>query len=178
MPDFQAEDPFMQAPKPVSTYDDPAYAEGNEMRAERVGAIETRRSKRPKLSTPKLPISGRNLRVGGLALGVAVVGLFAAKTILGGTETGSVENGADAVRTASISSPSEGLTSQNQSQSPNLGTPDSRQSPSGPASSAKTGSPSAPTAPLGQYAEAKALSLSAGAETTLDAAVELSLIHI
>ena len=172
MPDFQAEDPFMQAPKPVSTYDDPAYAEGNEMRAERVGAIETRRSKRPKLSTPKLPISGRNLRVGGLALGVAVVGLFAAKTILGGTETGSVETGADAVRTASISSPSESLTSQNQSQSPNLGTPDSRQSPSGPASSAKTSSPSAPTAPLGQYAETKAPSLSAGAETTLDAAVE------
>lgn len=80
------DEPIMPAPLPVATYGDPAYAEGDDMRAERIGGVSS-----PKPSLPKIPISGRNLRVGALAVSVAVVGLFAAKTVLGGSETSPVE---------------------------------------------------------------------------------------
>lgn len=84
--DMHSSEPIMPAPLPVATYDDPAYAEGGDMRAERIGGVTTKKS-----SLPKVPISGRNLRVGALAVSVAVVGLFAAKTVLGGSETGPAE---------------------------------------------------------------------------------------
>ena len=57
-------------------YADPAYAE-TEMRAERVAASEGEKSKF------SLPISGKNLRVAGLAIAVGAVGLYAGKSVLG-----------------------------------------------------------------------------------------------
>ena len=163
MPPLAAEDPLMPAPAPVSTYADPAYAEEDDMRAERIGVDSLKPRRSAKATLAKLPISGRNLRIGGLAVGVAVVGLFAAKTILGGPESGGIATAPTDVRNASLNNPSEGVSTQ----TPNFGTADASQSPTGQASS-----PPPPIAPLGQYAETKPLSLSDGAENTLDAAVE------
>ena len=163
MPPLAAEDPLMPAPAPVSTYADPAYAEEDDMRAERIGVDSLKPRRSAKATLAKLPITGRNLRIGGLAVGVAVVGLFAAKTILGGPESGGIATAPTDVRNASLNNPSEGVSTQ----TPNFGTADASQSPTGQASS-----PPPPIAPLGQYAETKPLSLSDGAENTLDAAVE------
>lgn len=58
-------------------YADPAYAE-TEMRAERVAA--TADGEKSKFS---LPVSGRNLRVAGLAIAVGAVGLYTGKSVLG-----------------------------------------------------------------------------------------------
>ena len=144
--------PIMPAPLPVATYDDPAYAEnsaysgGNEMRAERIGG-ET--SKRPSL--PKIPISGRNLRVGALFVGVGVVGLFAAKMVLGGAETAPMEArnerpafapGQDRVQNAELTGVSE------------------------------FGDRPVPAAARGEYAETKTPTFALEVQDTLDAAVK------
>jgi len=66
------------APEP---YANPAYAEHNDTMADvRIGEPETG------FKPPKL--SGRNLRVAAMATGVAVLGLVAAKTVLGGNNIG------------------------------------------------------------------------------------------
>ena len=140
-------EPLMPAPLPVSTYDDPAYAEGDEMRAERIGG-ET--SKRPSL--PNIPISGRNMRVGALAVGVGLVGLFAAKTFLGGAETPSTQ----VTNEAPIFAPAEG----------------SIQNANAINSAQLDNQPITATPPLGEYAETKTPTLVAGAQDTLDAAVK------
>lgn len=75
-------DDILSAPMPAPTYENPAYAEDHEMRAERVGGDVSRKSGLATLG--KRSISKQNLRVGALAVGVAIVGLFAANTILGG----------------------------------------------------------------------------------------------
>ena len=140
-------DPLMPAPLPVSTYDDPAYAEGDEMRAERIGGMS---SKRPSL--PNIPISGRNLRVGALAVGVGLVGLFAAKTLMGGAETPSTQ----ATNEAPIFTPAD-----DRIQNANAVNPNPLES-----------QPIAATPPMGEYAETQTPTLVAGAQDTLDAAVQ------
>ena len=138
-------DPIMPAPLPVATYDDPAYAEGDDMRAERIVG-ETR--KRPSL--PALPISGHNLRVGALAVGVGVVGLFAAKMVLGGPESGPTEarNEAPAFAQAETRIQNAELTKPGE-----------------------FGDQPVPAAARGEYEETKTPTLIAGAQDTLDAAV-------
>ncbi len=143
---------FEPAPLPVSTYDDPAYAEHDEMRAERIGGETAKRS------LPKLPISGRNLRVGALAVGVGVVGLFAAKTLLGSSDQ---------------------TTLQANNEIPNVASP---QNPMGTNGSFQTaeldnnidgfeGQPVVAIPPQGQYAETRTPVVSANGESALDAAV-------
>lgn len=143
----QGNEPLMPAPLPVSTYDDPAYAEGDEMRAERIGG---QTSKRP--SVPSLPISGRNLRVAALAVGVGVVGLFAAKMVLGGPETGSTE-----VRNEiPVFAPTQEIIQNAELNNPNQ----------------IEDQPLVATPPMGEYAETQTPTLVAGAQDTLDAAVQ------
>ncbi len=144
--DLSSDEPIMPAPLPVTTYDDPAYAEEEDMRAERIGG---NMSKRPSL--PNLPISSRNIKVGALALGVSVVGLFAVRTILGGPDTGStqVNNDVPAISSASNAVQSAEFSAPNQ-----IGT-----------------KPVVSTPPLGQYAETKTPNLLPGSQDTLDAAV-------
>lgn len=72
-------------------YADPAYAENNDMRAERIGADPQSvqgRAKRslPKLSLPNLPISGRYIRLLLIGSAIAAIGIFAGKIILGGPD--------------------------------------------------------------------------------------------
>ena len=64
----------------VATYADPAYAEADTgLMGDRIIDANER-----KLSLPKVGgLSGRNVKVAGMAAGVAIVGLFAAKTLLG-----------------------------------------------------------------------------------------------
>ena len=143
--DFSSDEPIMPAPLPVTTYDDPAYAE-EDMRAERIGG---HLSKRPSL--PNLPISSRNIKVGALALGVSVVGLFAVKTILGGPDTGSTQVKNDV---PAISSASNAIQSAEFSAPDQIGTQTVVSTP-----------------PLGQYAETKTPNLLPGSQDTLDAAV-------
>lgn len=138
---------LMPAPLPVSTYDDPAYAEADDMRAERIGG-ET--SKRPSL--PKIPVSGRILRVGALAVGVSVIGLFAVKMVSDGPETTSVQ----VENTAPVFAPAEGTV-----QNAALTNPNEIQR-----------QPAIATPPLGEYAETRTPTLVAGAQDTLDAAVK------
>ena len=142
---FPGNDPIMPAPLPISTYNDPAYAEGDDMRAERIGG-ET--AKRKSSATPI--ISGRNLRVGALAVGVSVIGLFAAKTILGGPEGELTQVRRDA---PAVSTP-PGNT-QNQAQA-NVS--------AGPSNTASS--------PLGQYSNMQAPTLVTAGQDTLDAAVQ------
>mgnify|MGYP001950794640 CR=1 FL=1 len=146
-----AAEPLMPAPLPVSTYADPAYAEGDDMRAERIGGNSGKKS------GPKLPISGRNLRVGALAVGVAVTGLFAAKTILGGPETGGLDLNATEVSLDAPNMTPDRITPQ----SANISDADF------PAINTQP----APNAPVGQYAETQPPAFVAGQENTLDAAV-------
>jgi len=150
--DMHSHDPLMPAPLPVATYDDPAYAEGttfadgNDMRAERIGG-ETK--KRPSL--PSLPISGRNLRVGALAVGVGVVGLFAAKMVLGGPESAPVEARNDALISTPALEPVQ-----------NAEIPDLDQFGDQPVSAASRG----------DYVETQTPTIVAEAQDTLDAAVK------
>ena len=65
----------------VMPFADPAYAESADMRAQRIGGNDYGTSLKDKLSA--LPITGRNLRVAGMAVGVCVVGLWAGKNVLG-----------------------------------------------------------------------------------------------
>jgi len=143
---------FESAPLPVSTYDDPAYAEPDEMRAERIGGETSKRSK------VKLPISGRNLRVGALAVGVGVVGLFAAKTLLGGSNTTPLQASNEIPNVAS-SQNAIGATGSIQTAEldNNLGEFE--------------GQPVVATPPQGQYAETRTPVVSANGESALDAAV-------
>lgn len=142
-------DPVMPAPLPVSTYDDPAYAEADDMRAERIGGDGGRKS-----ALPKLPITGRNLRVGLMAATGVAVCLFAAKTILGG---GGEITTMDAQNTA----PSRAVST------------DPRGLP--PVNAANQGvAPASITAasePLGSYAETRTPNISAEGQDTLDGAV-------
>lgn len=150
--DMHSHEPLMPAPLPVATYNDPAYAEGsafadgNDMRAERIGG-ETK--KRPSL--PSLPISSRNLRVGALAVGVGVVGLFAVKMVLGDPESAPTQARNEAPITAPALDPVQTADISNLDQ---LGD-----------------QPLTPTPPLGQYEETQVPTVAAGAQTTLDAAV-------
>lgn len=151
--DLPGREPLMPAPLPVSTYEDPAYAESDDMRAERIGGEASKRR-----SLPNIPISGRNLRVGALAVGVGVVGLFAAKTFMGG---------------------SDGATIQVANEVPNFApTPLSSSTPE-LVQNADLGDinlfddqPAAATPPQGQYAETQTPTVITGAEDTLDAAVQ------
>jgi len=139
----------LTAPSPVSTYADPAYAEEDQMRAERIGG-ET--LQRPGL--PKLPITGRNLRVGALAAGVAVVGLFAAKTVLGGGENPNTTARNDAAP-QTISAPN------NSAQGGNFSLPGL--APAGTI---------APSAPQGTYAETQPPVIAPDKQDTLEKAVQ------
>ena len=150
--DISAVEALMPAPAPVSTYADPAYAEGGEMRAERIGG-ETR--------LPKLPVAGRNLRIGAMAVGAAVVGLFAVNTILGGPDSDGIETIPTDTRNASYET-AKTISPKNV----NLGTAEPIQ--------AATNTVNAPTTPIpaqGQYAETKIPTFISGEEDTLDAAV-------
>ena len=151
----QVDEPLMPAPLPISTYADPAYAEGDEMRAERIGVEEIKRKRK---SLPLPAISGRYLRVGALAVGVSVVGLLAAKTILGSGEgdTNLVQTEAPAISSSFGNiQPADGNI-----QSAALGTLND-----------PTVQSNAATPPLGQYSDMRAPILEAGGEDTLDAAV-------
>ena len=143
---------YEPAPPPISTYDDPAYAEHDEMRAERIGGETAKRS------LPKLPISGRSLRVGALAVGVGVVGLFAANTILGGSDTTPVQASHEIPNVAS-SQNSTGITGSIQTVEL-----DNNIDGSG-------NQPIVATPPQGQYAETRTPVVSANGESALDAAV-------
>ena len=142
---FHGNDPIMPAPLPVSTYDDPAYAEADDMRAERIGGETTKRK-----SFAKPVISGRNLRVGALAVGVSVLGLFAAKTILGGPDGELTQVRRDA---PAVSTPQGDK--QNQVQA-----------------NVSAGPSNAASPPLGQYSDMQAPTLASAGQDTLDAAVE------
>ena len=150
-PDLQTGEPLMPAPLPVSTYDDPAYAE-DEMRAERIG-VEA--PKRPGL--PNLPITGRTLRVGAMAVGVGVVGLFAFKAILGGPDAPStqVQNDAPALTAAQGAGPLGTVQNAGITAAPQPGDADFSGTPT-----------------QGQYAETRTPTLIPGAQDSLDAAVE------
>ena len=143
-------EPMMPAPLPVSTYDDPAYAESDDLRAERIGGPQSKRSSLPKL--PNLPISGRNLRVGALAVGVGVAGLFAMKTLMNGAEMPSTQMANE----SSISTPAQDSIQNANAVNAN------------PASNQTINS----TPPLGEYAETKTPTLIADKQDTLDAAVQ------
>ena len=82
-------DEVISVPQPLETYGNPAYAEDNEMRAERIASdsVKTKKNRSGKSG----PISGRNLRIGAIAAGVAVVGVFAAKSILGNGPDGNLD---------------------------------------------------------------------------------------
>ncbi len=80
-PSMQIVDEIMSAPQPLETYGNPAYAEDDDMRAERIASDSVKKKKKPRKS---LPISGRNLRLGALAAGVAVAGVITAKSLMGG----------------------------------------------------------------------------------------------
>jgi len=152
--DLHNSEPVMAAPQPISTYADPAYGEDNEMRAERIGGERPKR----KSSLPKIPLSGRNLRVGALAAGVAVTGLFAAKIILGGPNSDGVEMAASETQNISPGSQS------GESQSGGF-------SAQNAGFSEAVGSPPPPSEPVGQYAETQTPTFVKGQEDTLDAAV-------
>jgi len=68
--------------EPALPYSDPAYAENNDMRAERIGGPDKVR-KLPKFTGGKLPVSGRNLKLLLIGGAVAVLALFASKMVLG-----------------------------------------------------------------------------------------------
>lgn len=142
---FQGEEPLMPAPLPLSTYEDPAYAEGDDMRAERIGGATPKRK-----ASSKPVISGRNIRVGALALGVSVLGLFAAKTILGGPagDTTQVRQDAPIVSSAQGNIETAALDTSTNSQVVSASTP-----------------------PIGQYSDMQAPALEASGQDTLDAAV-------
>jgi localization factor PodJL len=141
-------EPLIPAPQPVSTYADPAYAEDSDMRAKRIIG-ETKKRK----SLPKLQISGRNLRVGALAAGVAVAGLFAAKTILGGPNSGGAEIASNDIQNIAPAPEAERLGVNNMSVS------------------ASADTPPPPTQPIGQYAETATPTFVEAQEGSLDAAV-------
>lgn len=148
--ELSAAEPLMPAPLPVSTYADPAYAEGDDMRAERIGGDTNQKS------GPKLSISSRNLRLGALALGVAVTGVFAAKTILGGPETGSFDPNVKNVNLDAPATTPERIVPQNASLS----------GPDIPSSS------SLQQIPLQDlYSQAETQTVVAGTQNTLDGAV-------
>jgi localization factor PodJL len=156
----QVIEPVMPAPMPVSTYADPAYAESDDMRAERIGG-ENRR----KPSLPKLPITGRNLRVGALAAGIAVVGLIAGKTLLGGTEGPNLQVGND--------SPSQNISPQ-MDQNPQLVNQNDLMANAGltaDGQTLETQAFGAPSPPIGQYAEMRTPNIQPGSQDTLDGAV-------
>lgn len=146
-------EPMMPAPLPVSTYDDPAYAENDEMRAERIGGETSKRR-----SLPNIPISNRNLRVGVLAVGVGVVGLFAAKTLLGGSDTSPLQVTNEA---PNFAAPPNSDLDVGSIQNVELGDSDTFNN-----------QPTASTPPLGQYAETQAPVMTTGSEDTLDTAVK------
>jgi len=145
MSEFQGGEPLMPAPLPLSTYNDPAYAEGDDMRAERIGEAITKRK-----TSAKPMLTGRNVRVGVLALGVSLLGLFAAKTILGGSDGDISQVNAPTlnstvpatVQSAALSRPAEVKTQVND-----------------------------PTPPTGQYTDMQAPTLEAAGQNSLDAAV-------
>ncbi len=145
-PELHGVEPLMPAPLPVSTYDDPAYAERDEMRAERIGGDT---SKRPSL--PNIPISARNLRVGALAVGVGVVGLFAANMVLGEQDDSTLQ----VANETPVYAPAQ----------------DSVQNVGMMEKASLEMQPVAATPPLGRYAETQTPTLMAEAENTLDAAV-------
>ena len=130
-------EPFTPAPTPVATYDNPAYAESADMRAERIGGNVSKRA-----NLPKNPISGRNLRVGAVAVGIGVAGLFAAKTIFGGSETGYTQVKNEVPVFASTPNSAQGSVQTINS-----------------------------TPPAGQYAKAESTNAATSAQETLDAAV-------
>ena len=146
--DVQVNEPMMPAPLPISTYADPAYAEGDDMRAERIGVDDNKRKRKSMSSTPN---SGRYIRVGALAVGVSVAGLFAAKTILG---SGSGNTAQVKTEIPAVSS------SYGNIQSAALGTTNNPNLDSNVA-----------TPPLGQYSDNRAPNLETGGEDSLDAAV-------
>ncbi len=136
-------DPIMPAPMPVSTYANPAYAEGQDMLAERVGGNGGRK----KSSLSQFPVSGRNLRVGALAASLAVVGIIAGKTLLSGEGAPNLQAKNDA-RPAITAPASE--------TSYDLGTSET---------------PATAAAPLGRYAETQTPDLQPQGQLTLDSAV-------
>jgi len=146
----------LSAPEPLATYSDPAYADQDEMRAERITEDTGRRPSLPSL--PSLPISGRNIRIGALALGVAVVGLIAGKAILGGTPvSGSIQdtpslaaqNGQENFTAETVDFSSENITNGRANDLPIASTP-----------------------PLGNYSETAVPQITTDQQTTLAAAVE------
>lgn len=147
------DEPLIPAPQPVSTYADPAYAEGSDMRAERIGG-ETKK----RVSRPNLPLTSQNLKVGALALGVAVVGLFAVKTIFSGPDSNGIEVASNDIQnnTPATTAPafeSDIFNTDNAASSETLGTPPP------------------PSQPVGQYVETQTPKFVDGQKGTLDAAV-------
>ncbi len=155
------EEPIMPAPLPVSTYADPAYAEGNEMRAERVGGVSDRKS-----PLSKLPISGRNLRVAALATGVAVVGLIAVKTILGGGDASTQQARSETPQTVASNAPAS-----IESAFPDIASDTDLNSDLNPISVTPI-DPLPPISPLGTYAETQTPDVIPGTQDTLNSAVD------
>ncbi len=77
-PASASEYPPSEDPLPFA---DPAYAENNDMRAQRITGSDEKTNIIDRLRG--LPLTGRNLRVAGMAVGICVVGLWAGKTVLG-----------------------------------------------------------------------------------------------
>ncbi len=152
-PEMPGAEPLMPAPLPVSTYEDPAYAERDDMRAERIGGDTPKRR-----ALPNLPISGRNLRVAALAVGVSVLGLFAAKTVLGGSDTPPMQVTNEVPNLPPSQSFSEAETPVQSAEFDDMSLFDDQ--------------PATATPPQGQYAETQTPTVISGAEDTLDAAVQ------
>ena len=154
--DRHAEPDFQPAPLPDAPYANPAYAEGDSPVAVRIGENEGRKSR--KRRAPKsdgegfsLPISGRNLKLGALMVGVSLAAVLTARTLLGGNPAPNPQAGlqpmldvppaaAPAGQNAAIVAPSATIAPQS-------------------------------TAPIGQYAEAAPVRIDAGEMNTLGEAV-------
>ncbi|WP_427452837.1 peptidoglycan-binding protein [Litorimonas sp. WD9-15] len=147
-----------RAPEPVMAYDNPAYAD--EMRAERVGGETSRKPSLPSLG--KLPVSGRNLRLGALVAGVAVIGVIAARSILGGDPIPDQRADLNTVPNANIATES-GFATDEILLAPTAGEESFANVADQPIES---------TPPLGNYAETTVPTISNEGQTTLDAAVK------
>ena len=181
-------DDFQPAPLPDVPYANPAYAEGADdgsPKAVRISGDDgkRRRSRKPKVAKPardpdapslisRLPVTGRNAKVAALMVGVSIVGLFAAKSILG-TDGGPL--GPD--RPPVMQSPGtaqDGAPTDMPDFIPQL----DETLPAGQSASRQPGAqPSmvdptqATAAPIGQYEEARALKIDRAQMGTLQKAV-------
>ena len=165
------DDTFQTAPLPGAVYSDPAYAESESPMALRF--IDDKPNR--KFGLPSL--GNRNLRIGLLAAGVAVVALMAGRMILGGSDITdpNVTGGGDG-QAVVMSQPTTGtmpLTgvgpeAPSRNAQPFYGQPVSE----GPDAQPVVIDPNSATTPIGDYVEQQPVILDSDNLDTLDAAVE------